>query len=347
MKRLLIALTLLTFIGLSAKGQSLNSLPEYKPEQKVSGTIRIRGDKHMEVMLKNWEEGFRRVQPDVRFEDPMTSTAHGVPALYFDTADLGLVGREILPIENLAFRRMFKYDPLEITVATGSYNVPYQSFAFAIFVNKDNPLARITLPQLAGVYGCGPGRNIRTWGQLGLTGAWADKPIHVYGYTTGSNLAVFFEWKVLNSPTAGGPTLPEGVRWNCDLKEYANTYDASDQPVTQSDELMLKDLGQDPYGIAYAGIAKKTPQVKTLALAAREGAPFVELSLATVADRSYPLTRSIYFYLNRAPGKPIDPKVKEFLRFILSREGQQSVTRQQVFLPLTVDAVREQRKKLE
>jgi phosphate transport system substrate-binding protein len=131
------------------------------------------------------------------------------------------------------------------------------------------------------------------------------------------------------------------------LKEYANTYDENDRPVTQSDELMLRDLGQDPYGIAYAGIIKKTPQVKALALATREGAPFVEMSLETVANHSYPLTRSIYVYMNRAPGKPADPKVKEFLRYVLSSEGQQTVTKQPVFLPLNADAAREQLKKLD
>src|SRR6267378_1052456 len=156
------ALVLLALFAIVANAQRLEALPDYKPEQKVSGTIRIRGDKHMAAMLKNWEEGFVKYQPDIRFEDPLTSTAHGLPALYFDLADLGLMGREILPIENLAFRRMFKYDPLEIAVATGSYNVPYQSFAFAIFVHKDNPLSKLTLQQLAAIYGCGPGRDVRT-----------------------------------------------------------------------------------------------------------------------------------------------------------------------------------------
>lgn len=342
-----IVLVLLAMVAHEAKSESLDSLPVYKPEQKVSGTIRSRGNNFMDVMMKNWEEGFRGYHPDIRFDDDLKSTAHGIPALYFDLADLALMGREIAPLENLAFRRMFKYDPLEITVATGSYNVPYQTFAFAILVHKNNPLTGLTLPQLAAVFGCGAGRNIRKWGQLGLTGDWADKPIHVLGYPTGNNLASFFELKVLNSPPSGGPTLPQGVRWNCDMKEYSNKYDEHDRPVISADELIMQDLGHDPYGIAYSGIAKKTPQVKALALAAKEGAPFVQMSLETVADRSYPLTRSLYIYINRAPGKPMDPRVKEFLRYVLSREGQQSVSRQHVFLPLTVEVVHEQLKKLE
>lgn len=347
MKALPIALFLLAMVALDAKSQRLDSLPAYKPGQKVSGTIRSRGDNFMDAMMKDWEEGFRKYHPDIRFDDDLKTTAHGLPGLYFDLADLALMGREIAPLENLAFRRMFKYDPLEITVATGSYDIPYQTCAFAIFVHKDNPLSGLTLPQLAAVFGCGAGRNIRKWGQLGLTGDWADKPIHVLGYPTGNNLASFFELKVLNSPPSGGPTLPQGVRWNCEMKEYSNIYDEHDRPVTSSDELMMQDLGQDPYGIAYSGIAKKTMQVKALALAAKEGAPFVEMSIETVANRSYPLTRSLYIYINRAPGKPVDPRVKEFLRYVLSREGQQSITRQHVFLPLTVEVVRQQLQKLE
>jgi phosphate transport system substrate-binding protein len=346
-KVLPVALILLAMVAPDARSQSLDSLPAYKSEQDISGTIRSRGDNFMDPMMKNWEEGFSKYHPDIRFDRDLKSTAHGLPALYFDLTDLALMGREIAPLENLAFRRMFKYDPLAITVATGSYDVPYQTFTLAIFVHKDNPLSKMTLPQLAAVFGCGTGRDIRTWGQLGLTGDWADKPIHVLGYPTGNNIASFFELKVLNSPSSGGPTLPQGVRWNCDMKEYSNIYDEHDRPVTSSDELMMRDLGQDPYAIAYSGVAKKTPQVKTLALAAKAGAPFVEMSPETVANRTYPLTRSLYIYINRAPGKPLDPRVKEFLRYVLSREGQQSVTKQHVFLPLTEEVVREQLKKLE
>ena len=100
--------------------QKVSSMPNYKPQQQVSGTIRIRGDYHQRVMLMNWEAGFREFQHNIAFEDELTSTAHGIPALVFGLADLALLGREIAPLEDLAFRRMFKYDPTEIVTATGS-----------------------------------------------------------------------------------------------------------------------------------------------------------------------------------------------------------------------------------
>jgi len=340
-------LLIVAVVGLQCAAANAQAMPEYKPQQQVSGVIRISGDYHQKLMLTNWEREFHKFQPQVEFKDTLTSTVHGIPALTFDVADIGLLGREIAPLENLSFRRMFKYDPLEIATATGSYDTPYEAFALGIFVNRKNPLSHLTLQQAAAIFGCGHGHDIRTWGQLGLTGEWANKPIHVFGYPAGNNIATFFELKVLQGPVSGGPTLPNGVRWNCDLKEYANTYDANDKPVVSSDAFMMRDLGKDPYAIAYSGVAEQTAETKSLALAARDGAPYVPFSRETVADRSYPLTRTMYLYVNKTPDKPLDAKVAEFVRFILSRQGQESVGQQKIFIPLPVAAVLEQRKKLE
>ena len=347
MKARIVAIALFALAAFPARPQNVSTMPDYKPRQELSGTIRIRGDYHQRAMLKNWEAGFREYQPHIVFDDELTSTVHGIPALVFGLADIALLGREIAPLENLSFRRMFKYDPTEIVTATGSYDTPYQAFALGIFINRNNPLARLSLLQAAAIFGCGAGRNIRTWGQLGLAGEWANKPIHVFGYPSANNIASFFELKVLQSPPSGGPTLPHGVHWNCDLKEYSNDYDNNDKPTVSSDAYMMKDLGDDPYAIAYSGIAEKTTKVKALALAVKDGGPYIPLTPQTVADRTYPLTRSMYIYLNRAPGKPLDPKIAEFLDYILSRQGQQAVTRQHVFLPLTPTAIAEQRMKLQ
>ena len=352
--RLWSSILLLLSATVTAPSQTSAPMPEYTPQSQLTGTLRVRGDYHQRAMLANWEREFAKVQPDIRFEDNLTSTVHGIPALVFGLADLALLGREIAPLENLSFRRMFRYDPLDIATATGSFDTPYQAFALGVFVNRENPLTQMTLAQVAAIFGCGPVRNLRTWGQLGLKGRWANQRIHVLGYPSDNNIAAFFELKVLDSGTtadgatsAGGPTLPGGARWNCDLKEYANTYDVNDRPVVSSDAFMMRDLGADPYAIAYSGIAEKTPKVKPLALAGAPGKSFVPFTRETVADRSYPLTRTMYAYVNRAPGMPLDPKVAEFLRFILSRQGQDAVAQQRVFLPLTAGAVEEQRKKLQ
>jgi len=159
-------LTLLALCSRANFSQGFDSLPVYKPQQHIAGTIRIRGDEHPSVMLRNWEKDFHRYQPDILFEDHLTSTVHGIPALVFDVADLGPLGREIAPLENLSFRRMFRYDPLEITIATGSYDTPYEAFALGVFVNKENPLSQLTLQQVAAIFGCGPGKKYPRLGSL-------------------------------------------------------------------------------------------------------------------------------------------------------------------------------------
>ena len=334
------------FAGIAA-AQGFDSMPEYRPQQQASGIIRVAGDYHEKKMLANWEQDFQKYQPNVTFQNNLTSTVHGIGALVFDVADIGLLGREIAPLEDLSFRRMFRYEPFEIITASGSFDSQYEAFAIGVFVNKENPLGKLTLPEVAAIFGCGPGRCIRTWGQLGLRGEWTGKPIHVFGYPTENNIAAFFALKVLRAPPSGGPTLPSGARWNCDLKEFSNNYDENDKPVVSSDARMMQELARDKYAIAYSGIHEASPQVKALALAANLDAPYVPFNFDTVASRRYPLTRSMYLYLNRPPGKPLDPKIAEFLHFILSRQGQESVRRQNVFLPLTADAVSEQLKKLQ
>jgi phosphate transport system substrate-binding protein len=173
--------------------------------------------------------------------------------------------------------------------------------------------------------------NLRTWGQLGLTGTWADKPIHTYGppglHPGGMS---FFQTRVMG----GADTWAEG------LQEF------EDRPQ------MIAALGKDRFGIAYTGMCYRTPEVKPVALAEKDGAPYVEPTRETVANRTYPLTRSIYIYFapdqqNGDPADPrVDPKMREFLRYILSRQGQEAVVREGSYLPLTPGVVREQLGKL-
>ena len=342
-----VALALLSARPAFVPAQDFASMPDYSPARQVSGTIRIRGDEHQQLMLRNWERAFRNYQPSVSFDDRLTSTVHGIPALTFDLADVALLGREIAPLESLSFRRMFRHDPMAITIATGSYDTQYEAYALGVFVNKRNPISRLTLQQLASIFGCGYGVHIRTWGQLGLKGEWAGRRIHILGYPSGNNIAAFFALKVFQTPTGGGPTLPNGPRWSCGLKEYANSYDNHDKPIVSSDAYMMQGLKRDPYAIAYSGIKEATSEVKSVALAPDAGAAYVPFSLDTVGNRTYPLTRSVYAYVNKASDQPLSPAVEEFLRFILSRQGQSSIAQQEVFLPLTSAEVTLQIKKLQ
>jgi phosphate transport system substrate-binding protein len=218
-----------------------------------------------------------------------------------------------------------------------------------VFVHKDNPLSRLTLQQLDGIFGAqrsggwqgmewstdiarSDKDDIRTWGQLGLTGEWADQPIHPYGppglYPGGMS---FFQIKVMGGADS----------WAERLQEFADC------------KQMMDVMSKDRYAIAYTAMNYRTSAVKAVALAERQGGPYVESSRENVANGSYPLARSIYVYLppdapNGDPLVPqVDPKVKEFLRYILSRQGQQDVVREGDFLPLTANTLGEQLPKLD
>lgn len=336
----------------------LSDLPEYVPAQKVSGTIRMWGSNYFtdSPLAQYWADEFSKFHPKVRFDFHLKTSEHAISALIFGVSDIGPLGRQIMWDEQLAFQRQFGYLPLGIVAVTGSYDVSGWNPPIGVYLNKQNPLTHLSLQQLDGIFGAersgawrgldwdtslarGPEKNLRTWGQLGLKGDWADKPIHVYGY----NLQFHFPQEIESRAFGGVST-----KWNEKLKEYDNLR-LPDGKLKLAGQLMLQDLAKDPYGIAYAagGNAWLTPQIKAVALAERDGGPYVELSLDTIHDRSYPMYADVFFYINRDPDKPIDPKVKEFLRYVLSRQGQAQVMRDGKYLPLTAAVVTEQRKKLD
>jgi phosphate transport system substrate-binding protein len=336
----------------------LSDLPHYKPEQKVSGTIRMWGSNYFtdSPLADYWIEEFHKYQPDVKFALHLKTTLHAIPGLIFGMSDIGPMGRQITWDELLAYQRERNHLPLGIVVVTGSYDVSGWNPPIGVYLHKDNPLSRLSLQQLDGIFGAqrsgawreltwdkslarGPERNIRTWGQLGLTGEWADKPIHVYGY----NLQFHFPQEI-ESRAFGGVS----GKWNENLIEYDNLLQP-DGRFKLAGQLMLEDLANDPYGIAYCagGNAWLTPQIKAVALSVKDGGPYYELTLDNVRNRTYPMYADVFFYIDRDPNKPVDPKVKEFLRYVLSSEGQAQVMRDGKYLPLTSEVVQQQLKRLQ
>lgn len=337
---------------------NLDDLPHYKPEQMVSGTIREWGSNYLadSPLASYWETEFQKFQPGVKFADHLKTSEHAISGLIFGVSDLGPMGRQITWDEQLAFLRQFGYLPLGIVVMTGSYDVSGWNPAIGIFVNKKNPIKQLTMKQLDGIFGAprtgawrgltwdeslarGPDANIRTWGQLGLKGDWADKPIHVFGYNLEYHFAEEIETRAF-----GGVTN----KWNENLMEYANEV-RPDGTLKLANQMMMEDLSKDPYAIAYAagGTRVLTSETKPLDLAMNNQGPFYALNIDNVHSRKYPLYADVFFYLNRDPKKPVDPKLKEYLRFILSREGQEQVVRDGKYLPLTGETAREQLKKLQ
>ncbi len=331
----------------------LSGLPHYKPEQQVSGTLRMIGSNYVADghVGEYWQQGFQKFQPDVRFKYDLKSPSAAIPGLYLGVSDLGPSRKETFE-DLLAYQRMMNTDPVEVVYATGSYDVPGWSPAFGIFVNKDNPISKLTMKQLEGIFGAQrtgawegttwhperartKAQNIRTWGQLGLTGKWADKPIHVYGVNLRYHQATVFEDEVLDG----------SGKWNPDLREYAN-YALPDGKLGIGAQLLMQDMSKDPYAIGYSEITFLNKGVKPLALQAKDGGPYIPLTLENVQNRTYPLHDQVYMYANHLPGKPMDPMVREYLRYILSYEGQMDVVRDGKYLPLTKEVVEEMRKKL-
>lgn len=339
----LISTTVLCVVIVS-RAQGVDSLPAYRPHQTVAGKLRLWGhgsptNDFMGKLVRSWEEGFSKFHPEVQFENRMYGTASAMGSLYTGVGDLAIMGREIWPYEVTTFEKVFHYPPLGVDITTGSLDIRNMDFALNVFVHKDNPLTKLTMTQVDAVFGNehrrGPG-NIRTWGELGLSGEWREKPIHVYGFPVHRGFAVFFE----------DTALLGSHKWNCDMKEFADVRQP-DGSLLDGGKQILDALAQDRYGIAYSNLRYKNAQVKPLALAAADGGPYYEATRESLIERKYPLTRFITTFVNRAPGRPLDPKVKEFLRYILSREGQQAIVSDGNYLPLSEEAVRTQLGKLD
>ena len=348
--KLLCRIAALVLAAASLPAIHVQSAPEvnespgaYTPTQHVAGQIRIwghggRSKDFDSVLLQSWEEEFRKYQPDVQFENHLRGNASAIGGLYTGAADIALMGREIWPTEIDGFEQVFGHKPARVAVMTGSVDVPNHDFALVIFVHKDNPLARLTLAQVDAIFGADHRRsskNIRTWGELGLGGDWATKPIHAYGYQLRRDFSYFFEQSAL----AGSK------KWNCDLKEIADGQ--TPDGVVDAGQRILDELAKDRYGIAISSLAYKNAETKPLPLAGSSGGEYYAASRETVMRKQYPLTRTPFMYFDRAPGQPLDPKIKEFISYILSQQGQSQVLRDGHYLPLLPESAEAGRKTLQ
>lgn len=338
------------------KKYDLSGLPEYKPKHMVTGTLRMWGSNYITDGMVGgyWEEAFRKAQPGITFDWHMKTTEAAVPALVFGVSDMG-IGRKETFSELQLYQRHTDQSPFEVEIATGSYGTPGWQPGFGVIVSKENPLSKISMEQLDGIFGAqrnggwegtswhaeyarGPEKNIRTWGQLGLTGEWADKPIHVYGLNARYHQATeLSDWILQGSD-----------KWNENMRTYAN-YVAKDGKLSRN---MNVDIANDKYGIGI--VAAPTValdgtggQGKLLTLAWKNSGPYVEYTPDNLQNRSYPMFDRIYAYTNDDPAKGIDPKVSEFIRFILSRQGQEAIERDGKYLPLTAEVAREMLKRLD
>ena len=341
------ALALLATTPAATRAQSRSepvpALPVYAPTQQVAGQIRIwghggRGKDFDGALVQSWEEEFQKYQPGVEFENHLRGNASAIGALYTGAADIALMGREIWPTEVDGFEQVLGHKPASVAVMTGSVDVRNHNFALVIFVHKDNPLARLTLAQIDAIFGADHRRsseNLRTWAELGLGGEWADKPIHPYGYELRRDFSYFFEQAALEG----------SKKWSCDLKEIADGQTSAG--VVDAGQRILDELAKDRYGIAISSLSYENAETKALPLAGSGGGEYYAASRETVMRRQYPLTRTPFIYFDRAPGQSLDPKIREFIRYMLSRQGQAQVLRDGRYLPLLPEFVEEGRKTLQ
>jgi phosphate transport system substrate-binding protein len=333
----------------------LSDLPHYVPRQQLTGTLRIWGSNYLKdgPLGEYWREAFKKFQPGITIEYNLPTSGIAVTSLAAKVSDLA-VGRPATLVDLLTFEQVYGYPPTEIIAMTGSYDVYGWSPAFIIVVHKDNPLDRISVKQLDGVFGAarlggydgstwrtdypyrrGAEEDIRTWGQLGLKGEWAGRPIHPCGQTPRANIQVVFSNLVLR----GSEQWVEGYR------AFAN-YATRDGNINPWSLQVRHAVEQDPYALCIVSPLSLSPDLKELAVQPYAGGAYVKRSLETVRDHSYPLDNEVYFYLDRAPGKSADPRVEEFLRFVLSQEGQEQVQREGRYLPLTAEIAKAQLAKL-
>ncbi len=312
------------------------AIPTWKPSPVASHPeeeLSLVGADVMDEITLGWIKMYRKQYPLLSVTMEAKASGAGAPGLISGKADLAPVGREMLPAEEKAFVEKFGYKPFAIKVATGSVGSLGKTATSIVLVDKDNPIKGLTMAQLDAIYSTSRKRghaDIKTWGDLGLTGEWQNRPIHLYGLKSPNGIEQFFKAVVMQ----GG-----------DYKD--NIQFTKGEGFTHAFTVAAKDMATHPGGLTYALLANVTPNVKVVPLADNDGGPFYAPTLENVYSHKYPLSRYVYIFVNRPPGKPLEPKVKEFLKLVLSREGQDIVAKEGVYIPLTPAVVQEELKKLD
>ncbi len=298
-----------------------SALPAYKPGTNVdiSGSFTGACSDVLPALVKGWVNAFRKFYPKVQIEIPAPYAGSiGAQELVQSKLDFVFVSRELRPDDIKGFKAKFGYAPLSVPVSGGSYRHYGFLDSVSFLVNKDNPIETLSFTQLDGIFSkthYRGGGALTTWGQVGLKDEWADKPIHLYGIRPWNGYEEFIRQRVLSTPGQRG-------EWRDDI-----SFDKLVFPVAGR-------VAADRYGIGYTGVAYVDAGVKMLPVSQDEAGPYYSATYENVAQAVYPLSRLIYFNTNKAPGKPLNPALREFLRFILSREGQQVVLNEAIFVPL-------------
>lgn len=303
-----VALTAM-MVAVPALGQHIkldSTIPAYKRTGGVSGSLSSVGSDTLNNLMTLWAEGFKKEYPNIKIQIEGKGSSTAPPALISGTAQLGPMSRKMKGSELDEFEKKFGYKPTALPVALDG---------LAVYVNKDNPLEELTLRQVDAIFSKtrngGHSKDITTWGDLGLNGAWADKPISLYGRNSASGTYGYFKQHALFKG------------------DYKDT--VKEQPGSAS---VVQGVTEDLYGIGYSGIGYKTSGVKALKIASEADDPYHGTSYEEVATGAYPLARFLFIYINKAPNSELDPLIREFMKYVVSREGQETVVKDG-YLPLS------------
>ena len=297
------SISLWSALGLAAVLKVDSALSSYKGVSGVSGNLSSIGSDTMNNLMSLWGEGFGKFYPNVKLQIEGKGSSTAPPALISGTAQLGPMSRPMKGSEIDAFEKKFGYKPTGLRSSVD---------ALAVFVNKDNPIKCLTFAQLDAIFSKsrrhGYKEDIKTWRQLGLTGDWANRPISLFGRNSASGTYGFFK---------------EHAMKNGDYKDAVK-----EQPGSAS---VVQGVTVDRYAIGYSGIGYATAGVRAVPLTEKAGGACVEATAENSYAGKYPLARFLYVYVNKAPGKGLDPLMKEFVRFMFTREGQEVVIKDGYF----------------
>ncbi len=274
-------------------------LPEYKAASGVSGTVNSIGSDTLNNLMTLWAEDFKKLYPNVNIQIQGAGSSTAPPALTEGTSNFGPMSREMKSEEIQAFEAKFGYKPTAVPVAID---------VLAVYVNKDNPIKGLSLQQVDAIFSatrkCGESKDLVRWGDVGLTGTWANRDFTIYSRNAVSGTYGYFK---------------EIALCKGDFKATIN-----EQPGSSA---VVQGVTSSINGIGYSGIGYVTSGVRALPLSKKDGQPFVTPDEAHALDGTYPLARVLYVYVNKKPNYPLDTLQQEFLKMVLSKQGQQTVVK--------------------
>ncbi|HJS33072.1 MAG TPA: phosphate ABC transporter substrate-binding protein PstS family protein [Alphaproteobacteria bacterium] len=306
LKKSMLAATV-ALMPFAAAGQQVDpALPGYKPVSGVSGNVKSIGSDTLNNLMTLWAEGFRSHYPSVKIEIEGKGSSTAPPALIAGTSQFGPMSRPMKAVEVDQFEKRFGYKPAAIRTSLD---------ALAVLVHKDNPIKCLTLQQIDAIFSKtrkgGHAKDIATWGDAGLSGEWASKPISLYGRNSASGTYGYFKEEAL---------------FNGDYRDSVK-----EQPGSST---VVQAVASDKFAIGYSGVGYKTADVRTVPIAAKSGGQCYDANAENAYSGNYPIARFLYVYLNKNPNQPLDPVRAELIRFVFSKEGQQVVVKDGYF-PVT------------